>query len=86
MTADIECCFINITEHGETSSKSYTTKCVIVEHIPISVSVGYMFNDESKYCFVLDCISYWATDLLTIETENNFKYNKQMIYTTEGQL
>ena len=89
--ADIECCVINITEHGETSAKpfhgsakSYTNKYVIAEHIPISV--GYMFKGETNCCFSLDCIKRFAADLMTIETENNFQYNKQIIFTTEDEI
>ena len=48
--------------------------------------MGYKFNDESKYYFGPDCIKRFATDLPTIDTENNFQCNKQMIFTTEDEL
>ena len=67
ITADIECCVINITEQGETSTKSHTNKYVIGEHIQISV--GYMLKGNSKHYFGPDCIKRFASDLLTIETE-----------------
>ena len=41
---------------------------------------------ELKYYFGLDCIKRFATDLLTIETENNFKYIKQVIFNAKDEL
>ena len=41
--------------------------------------MGYIWKGNFKYYFGLDCIKRFARDLLEIETENNFKRNKQMI-------
>ena len=76
ITADIECCIVEVG----TSDCKY----VIAEHIPISV--GYIWQCNFKYYFGLDCIKRFASDLLEIETENNFKRNKQMIFIEEDKL
>ena len=68
ITADIECCVTDVI----TNSNKY----VIAEHIPISM--GYIWHSNFKYYFGLDCIKRFASDLSEIETENNFKRNKQM--------
>ena len=44
-----------------------------------------MVNGESKYFFGFDSIKRFATGLLTIETEKIFKYNKQILFTTEAE-
>ena len=76
ITADIECCIVEIA----------TNDCiyVIAEHIPISVS--YIWQGNFKYYFGLDCAKRFASDLLEIESENNFKRNKQMIFNVEDKL
>ena len=76
ITADIECCIVEVATNG--------CKYVIAEHIPISV--GYIWQCNFKYYFGLDCIKRFASDLLEIETENNFKRNKQMIFNEEDKL
>ena len=59
ITADIECCVIDVTFNN--------CKYVIAEHIPISL--GYIWQGNFKYCFALDCIKRFARVLLEIETE-----------------
>ena len=76
ITADIECCVTNVS--------TSTNKYVIAEHIPIIV--GYIWQCNFKYYFGLDCIKKFAIDLFEIETENNFKRNKQMIFNEEDKL
>ena len=76
ITADIECCVTNVS--------TSTSKYVIAEHIPISV--GYIWQCNFRYYFGLDCIKKFASDLIEIETENNFKRNKQMIFNEEDKL
>ena len=76
ITADIECCVINVS--------TSTSKYVIAEHIPISV--GYIWQCNFKYYFGLDCIKRFVSDLLELEFENNFKRNKQMIFNEEDKL
>ena len=49
-----------------------TSKYVIADHIPLSVG--------------LECIKRLASVLLEIETEHNFKRNKQMIFNEEDKL
>ena len=46
----------------------------------------YIWQGNFKYYFGLDCIKRFASDLLEIETENNFKRNKQMIFNEEDNL
>ena len=76
ITADIECCIVEVA----------TNDCiyVIAEHIPISV--GYIWQGNFKYYFGPDCFKRFASDLLEMETENNFKRNKQMIINEEDKL
>ena len=76
ITADIECCIIEVATNG--------CKYVIAEHIPICV--GYIWQCNFKYYFGLHFIKRFASDLLEIETENNFKRNKQMIFNEEEKL
>ena len=76
ITTDIECCIFEVATNG--------SKYVIAEHIPISV--GYIWQCTFKYYSGLDCIKRFASDLLEIETENNFKRNKQMIFNEEDKL
>ena len=76
ITADIECCIVEVSTND--------CKNVIAEHIPIAV--GYTWQCKFKYYFGLDCIKRFASDLLEIETENNFKRNKQMIFNEEDKL
>ena len=76
ITADIEFCIAEVATNG--------CKYVIAEHIPISV--GYIWQYNFKYYFGLDCIKRFASDLLEIETENNFKRNNQMIFNEEDNL
>ena len=45
--------------------------------------VCYKFNGITKHYFGQDFLKGTATDLLTIETEQNFKCNKQMVFTGE---
>ena len=59
-------------------------KNVIAEHIPIAV--GYTWQGNFRHYFGLGCIKRFARDLLEIETGNNFKRNKQMIFTEEDKL
>ena len=59
MTADIECCIVEVATND--------CKYVIAEHIPISV--GYIWQGYFKYYIGLDCIKRFASDLLEIETE-----------------
>ena len=76
ITADIECCIVEVTIND--------CKYVIAEYIPIAV--GYTWQGNFKHYFGLGCIKKFARDLLEIETENNFKRNKQMIFTEEDKL
>ena len=48
--------------------------------------MGYTWQGNFKHYFGLGCIKSFARDLLEIETENNFKRNKQMIFTEEDKL
>ena len=48
--------------------------------------MGYIWQGSFKYYFGLDCITRFASDLLEVETENNFKHNKQMIFTEKNKL
>ena len=48
--------------------------------------MGYIWQCNIKYYFGLDRIKRFASDLLEIETENNFKRNKQMIFNEEEKL
>ena len=54
------------------------------KHIPIGV--GYIFNGNFKYYFGQDCLKRFTIDRLTIQTEQNFKYNKPMMLTEEDIL
>ena len=76
ITADLECWVADVT--------TKTHKYVRAEHIPISV--GCIWQNNFKYYFGLDFIKRYASDLLEIETENNFKCNKQMIFTEKDKL
>ena len=76
VTVDIECFVTNVS--------TSTSKYVIAEHIPISV--GYIWQCSFKYYFGLECIKRLASDLLEIETENNFKRNNKMIFNEEEKL
>ena len=76
ITADIECCIVEVT--------TIDCKYVKAEHIPIAV--GYPWQGNLKHFFGQGCIKSFARDLLEIETENNFKRNKQMIFTEEDIL
>ena len=76
VTADIECCIFEVT------SNDY--KYVIAEHILISV--GYIWQGNIKYYLGLDCIKRFARYLLEIETENNFKLDKPMIFNVKDEL
>ena len=48
--------------------------------------MGYTWQCKFKHYFGLGCIKRFARDLLEIETGNNFKRNKQMIFTEEDKL
>ena len=48
--------------------------------------MGYIWQCIFRYYFGLDCIKIFASDLLEIETKNNFKRNKQMIFNEEDKL
>ena len=48
--------------------------------------MGYTWQGNFKHYFGLGCIKRFARDLLEIETGNNFKRNKQMIFTEEDKL
>ena len=48
--------------------------------------MGYIWQGNFKYYFGLDCNKRFASDLLEIETENNFKRNKQKIFNEEDRL
>ena len=76
ITADIECCIVGVSTND--------CKYVIAEHIPIAV--GYTWQGNFKHYFGLGCIKSFARDLLEIETGNNFKRNKQMIFNEEDKL
>ena len=76
VTADIECCVVDVSSND--------CKYIIAEHI--SITVGYILQNNFKYCFGLDCIKRFASDLLEIETETNFKHNDKMVFTKEDKL
>ena len=48
--------------------------------------MGYISQCNFKYYFGLDCIKRFASELLEIETENNFRRNKQLIFNEEDKL
>ena len=48
--------------------------------------MGYIWQGNFIHHFGLDCIKRFARDLLEIETENNFKLNKPMIFIKEDDL
>ena len=48
--------------------------------------MGYTWQGNFKHYLGLGCIKRFARDLLEIETGNNFKRNKQMIFTEEDKL
>ena len=73
--ADIECCIVDVTNNN----RSY----VISEHIP--TSVRYIWQGIFKHYFGIDCIKRFASDLLEIETKNNFKLDEQIIFTEEDK-
>ena len=75
ITADVECCIVEVATND--------CKYVIAQHI--SISVGYIWQDNFKYYFGLDYIKRFARDLLEIETENNFKRDEE-IFTEEEKL
>ena len=50
------------------------------------MSLGCIWQGNFRYYFGLDCVKRFASDLLEIETENNFKRNKQMIFKEEDKL
>ena len=76
ITANIECCIV------EVATNDY--KYVIAENNPINV--GYLWQGIFKYYFHLHYIKRFVSDLLEIETENNFHCNKQMIFNEEDKL
>ena len=76
ITADIECCVVDVT----TKARKY----VIAEHIPINVV--YIWQNNFKYYFGLDCIKRFARDLLKIETGNSFKRNEKMVFNKKDKL
>ena len=48
--------------------------------------MDYIWQSNFKHYFGLDCLKSFARDLLEKETENNFKRNKQMIFTEKDKL
>ena len=52
----------------------------------IAISVVYIWQGNFKHYFGLDCIERFATDLLEIETENNFKCNEKVIFNKDDKL
>ena len=57
------------------------------------ISMDYKFNQRTgfadnifEYYFSQVYLKRFASDLLTIETEHNFKYNKQIIFSEEVEL
>ena len=63
---------------------SKTPNYKIAEHIPISVC--YKISGICKHYFGIDCIKRFATDLLIIEKEHDFKNKKQMTITEGDKL
>ena len=55
----------------------------IYYHIPIAFGFSFIGNYESY--FGRGCIKYYVKDLLEIETENDFKFNKT-IFNKEDKL
>ena len=47
------------------------------------IAVGYTWQGNFKHNFGLGCIKRFVRDLLELETWNNFKRNKQMIFTED---
>ena len=47
--------------------------------------MGYIWQCNFNYLFGPDCIKRFASHLLEIETQNNFKRNKQMIFNEEDK-
>ena len=76
ITANIECCIVEVSTND--------LKYVKAEHIPIAV--GYTWQGNFKHYLGLGCIKRFATYLLEIETENNFKHNEKKIFTEEDKL
>ena len=50
------------------------------------MSVGYIWQGNFKYYFGLDSNTRFASDLLKIETRNNFKLNEKMVFNKEDKL
>ena len=48
--------------------------------------MGYIWQSYVNYYFGLDYIKRFASDLLEIEAENNFKRDNQMIFTEKDKL
>ena len=46
----------------------------------------YIRQGNVNYYFGLDCIKRFARDQLELEAENNFKRNKQMIFSNKNKL
>ena len=47
--------------------------------------VGYILQGNFKHHFGSDCIKRFASDLLEMETEKNFKHNKKMAFTEKDK-
>ena len=78
ISANIECCIVEVSTNGYGEAWSETHKYVIAEHIPIAL--GYTWQRNFKHYFGLGCIKRFARDLLEIETVNNFKHNEDDIH------
>ena len=76
--SDIECYMDSINK--KIGDNTYE----ISDHVPIAV--GFSNNGNYKPDFGPDCIKDYVKDLLEIETENNFKLNKPMIFNKEDKL
>ena len=76
IAADIECCIVEVANND--------CKYVVAQHIRISLR--YIWQDNFKHYFGLDCIKWFARNLLEIETENNFKHKEKILFTEEDTL
>ena len=56
----------------------------ISEFVPIAI--GFSWNGDYKSYFGSDCIKDYVKHLLEIETENNFKLNKPIMFNKEDSL
>ena len=75
---DIECYMVGINE--KIGDNTYKTS----GHLPNAI--GFSWNGDYKSYFSPDCVKDCVRDVMEIETENNFKLNKPIIFNKEDYL